>query len=188
MKKLSISFLLILFFVQLSHATEINLGLNLGYRQLKDPDLNETYGDGFVYNPYIIYFPLDMYGLEISCEGGYKKDAPIGLFQEDSTLSVGGLQLCGIFRYRVWHLVPYFKFGLGYFSYKQDIESEFVRLKVDHHKWTTVVGGGVNLKLSKSLFIVAELKYVPLKVKPFGIRVDLGGMRYLIGLGLNLPM
>jgi hypothetical protein len=181
-------FLLVLFMAITGHATEINLGANLGYRQLKDPDLSEIYGDGFVYDLLARYFPVEKYGIELSHEGGYKRNALIGLYQENSTLTVGGIQLAAVFRYPVGKFAPYFKFGVGYFAYKQDIKSEFVRLKVDHHKWTTVAGLGVTLDIFRGLFLSAEVKYVPLQVQPFDIPVDLGGMRYLGGLGLRLPL
>jgi hypothetical protein len=35
------------------------------------------------------------------------------------------------------------------------------------------------------LYLGAEVKYVQLKVMPFDIKVDLGGLRYLLGLGLK---
>ncbi len=188
MNKLTIGFLLFLFVAGSGRAAEINLGVNLGYRQVKDPYLSEVYGGGFVYDLFARYFPLERYGLELSYEGGYKKDAVIGLYQEDSTLTVRGIQLAGAFRYPVWKLVPYVKFGVGYFSYKQDIESEFVRFKVDQNKWTTVVGLGLTLDISREIFLSTEVKYIPLEVQPFDIPVDLGGMRFLIGLGLRLSL
>ncbi len=186
MKKVFIFVLLVMSLTQLNHASDIALGFHLGYRQLKDPDLKEIYGDGFVFNPYVSYFPLHNYGIDLSYEGGYKKDAPIGLFQEDSTLRVSGLQLCGIFRYPVWKIIPYFKFGIGHFSYRQDIQSEFIRYKVDHHKWSTIVGGGLSVDVFKGLFFTAEARYVPLKVQPFDIPVDLGGWRFLAGVGFRM--
>jgi len=186
LKKAWIFVLLVIPLTQLNHASDIALGFHLGYRQLKDPNLKEIYGDGFVFNPYVSYFPLSNYGIDLSYEGGYKKDAPIGLFNEDSTLRVSGLQFCGIIRYPVGKIIPYLIFGVGYFSYKQNIQSEFVRFKVDHHKWTTIVGGGLSIDMYKGLFLTAEVRYVPLKVQPFDIPVDLGGLRFLAGVGFRI--
>jgi hypothetical protein len=185
LKKTWILIFSIVLLAQFNFAGEITLGINFGYRQLKDPDLKAVYGHGFVFNPYLDYFPLSNYGLELAYEGGYKKDAPIGLFREDSTLSISGFQLCGVLRYPIWNLIPYLKCGIGYFSYKQEIESEFTRLKVDHHKWTTILGGGIHFNMYKGLFFTAEVKYIPLKVQPFEIPVDLGGWRLLAGIGFR---
>ncbi len=174
--------------VQEGGAAQFSLGINAGYRYLNDVALGEIYGDGYVYEPYIRYSLSFSYGLELSYEGGYKKSAPIGLFQEDSTLSVSGLQLAGIVRVpilRIRYLSTYFKLGIGYYFYKQDIDSEFVRHKVDHKKWTTIIGGGMSVSLFRGLYLSAEVKSVPLRVRPFDINVDLGGIRILFGIGYN---
>lgn len=171
---------------QAGEAVQFSLGLNAGYRFLNDVSLGEIYGDGYVYEPYIRYNPSFLYSLELSYEGGYKKSAPIGLFQEDSTLSVSGLQLSGIVGVpllRIRNVRTYFKIGIGYYFYKQDIDSGFVRHKVDHKKWTTVIGAGMNVNFFRGLYLSAEVKSVPLKVRPFDINVDLGGLRILFGVG-----
>lgn len=188
MKKVWSLVFFVALFVQFNFAGHIVLGVHLGYRQLKDPDLKDIYGDGLVFNLYMDYFPLSNYGLEIAYEGGYQKNAPIGLFREDSTLSISGFQLCGVLRYPIWKSVSFLKAGIGYFSYRQDIQSDFPRLKVNHHKWTTVLGGGIHFKMYKRLFFTAEVKYIPLKVQPFEIPVDLGGWRLLAGLGYRISL
>lgn len=188
MKKTWVLILFVVLLVRFNFAGDIILGVHSGYRQLKDPGLKDIYGNGLIINPYVSYFPLSNYGLELAYEGGYKKDAPIGLFQEDSTLSVSGFQLCGVLRYPIWNSISYLKCGIGYFSYRQDIQSEFTRLKVDHHKWTTILGGGIRLDMYKGLFFAAEVKYIPLKVQPFDIPVDLGGWRLLVGIGLRVSL
>jgi hypothetical protein len=186
MKKLFILISLVFISVQIGSAAWFTLGLNAGYRYLDDLALGEIYGDGYVYEPYIRYSFAGSYGLELSYEGGYKRSGPVGLFQEDSTLSVTGLQLSGIVGVpllRIRNVSTYFKIGIAYYFYKQDIDSEFVRQQVDHNKWTTVIGGGMSLHLFRGLFLTAEVKSIPLKVKPFDINVDLGGMRILFGIG-----
>ena len=188
MKKWIILVLLIFFSVQIGRAAWFTLGLNAGYRNLDDLALGEIYGDGYVYEPYIRYSFAGSYSLELSYEGGYKRSGPVGLFQEDSTLSVTGLQLNGIVRVpvlRIRNVSTYFKIGIAYYFYKQDIDSEFVRQQVDHSKWTTVIGAGMSLHLFRGLFLTAEVKSIPLKVKPFDINVNLGGMRILFGIGYH---
>lgn len=185
MQKSVVFISLVFLFVQVGNAKWFTIGLNAGYRYLDDLALGEIYGDGYVFEPYIRY-SLGTLNLELSYEGGYKRSGPIGVFQEDSTLSVTGLQLTGIAPIpilRIRNLNTYFKIGIAYYFYKQDIDSEFVRRQVDHTKWTTVIGGGMNLRLLRGLFLTAEVKSVPLRVRPFDINVNLGGIRILFGIG-----
>jgi hypothetical protein len=185
MKKTAILIFLVLMSVHAGNASWFTLGINGGYRYLNDPVLGEIYGDGYVFEPYIRY-SLGSINLELAYEGGYKRSGPVGFFQEDSTLSVSGLQLSGIIPiplFRIRNVKTYFKLGIAYYFYKQDIDSEFVRQQVDHSKWTTVIGGGLNINLLRGLFLTAEVKSVPLRVNPFAIAVDLSGIRILFGIG-----
>ncbi|UCE43007.1 MAG: hypothetical protein JSV17_08685 [Candidatus Aminicenantes bacterium] len=186
MKKSVLFIFLIFLFVQVGNAKWFTVGLNAGYRYLNDLALGEIYGDGYVFEPFIRYSLIKSLSLELSYEGGYKRNGPVGYFQEDSTLSVSGFQLSGIVQVpilRIRNISTYFKVGIAYYLYKQDIDSEFVRQQVDHSKWTTVIGGGMNLHLFKGLFLTVEVKSIPLRVRPFDINVDLGGMRILFGIG-----
>lgn len=188
MKKYILFISLVLFSVQAGRASWFTLGLNAGFRNLNDVSLGEIYGDGYVYEPYVRYSFAGAFGLELSYEGGYKRTGQVGAFQEDSTLSVTGFQMSGIVRVpilRIRRVSTYFKVGIAYYSYKQDIDSPFVRQKVDHTKWTSVIGVGMSLSLFRGLFLTAEFKSVPLRVKPFEINVDLGGTRILFGIGYN---
>lgn len=186
MKKSIVLVPLFFLLVQAGNATWFTLGLNGGYRNLDDPALGEIYGDGYVFEPYIRYSFAGSYALELAYEGGYKKSGPVGLFQEDSTLTISGFQLNGLFRIpilRIRNVSTYFKVGVAYYFYKQDIDSEFIRQQVDHKKWTTVIGAGLSIHLFRGVFLTAEVKSIALRVKPYDIQVDLGGTRFLFGIG-----
>ena len=47
------------------------------------------------------------------------------------------------------------------------------------------MGGGLKFYPLENLFVAAEVRYIPLKVKPYEYEVDLGGIRYLAGLGFR---
>lgn len=187
-KKYILIFLICFFFLRAGWATEITAGINFGYRQLDDPGLKEIYGNGYVYSPYLKFTPFKIFSLQASYEGGYKKDSKVGIYNEDSNLEIYGFEISGILHYRIQWFAPYFKFGYGYYSYKQDITSDYVRLKVDHHSSTVSLGAGINIYLYKGLFLSSEIKYVPMKVSPFDIQVDLGGLRYLFGVGFEFGL
>jgi len=171
--------------VQTGRAIQVGIGLNYGLRQVKDEIMKEIYGDGYVYVPYLRLIPFRSIGFEVAYEGGYKKSGTVGLYDEDSTLSVTSLEFSGILFLPLRPLVAYVKFGMGYYSYKQDIESDFTRLTVDHSKWTSFIAGGINLRVFDGLYISAEVKSVPLVVKPYDTEVNLGGLRFLAGIGYS---
>jgi hypothetical protein len=171
--------------VQTGRAIQVGIGLNYGLRQVQDEIMKETYGDGYVYVPYLRLIPFRSIGFEVAYEGGYKKSGTVGLYNEDSTLSVTGLEFSGILFLPFRPLVAYVKFGMGYYSYKQDIESDFTRSTVDHSKWTSFIAGGINLRVFDGLYISAEVKSVPLVVRPYDREVNLGGLRFLAGIGYS---
>jgi hypothetical protein len=173
------------FFCPSGHASRIAAGVNMGIRTLNDEYLNSVYGSGSVVIPYAQFMLAKWFSIEAAFEGGYKKSAPIGIYEEASTLKISGWEFSGILHYEIGRLEPYLKFGAGYYGYKQEIESAFVPYKVDHHHTSFHFGGGSQVFFGKYLYLGAEVKYVQLKVMPFDIKVDLGGLRYLLGLGLK---
>ena len=187
-RKLLALLVLVLFFNPVLQAFDIIGGLNFGRRWIDDPDMKDIYGQGYVFQPFLRYNYTNLLAIEVAYEGGYKGDGRIGLFQEESTLSVTGWELSGILYYRINNFVPFIKFGVGFYGYKQDIASEFVRFKVDHHEITYILGGGMNVFLNNSIFLNTEIKYLPLKVKPFDREVDLSGMRVMLGLGFRFAL
>lgn len=171
--------------VQSSQAIQLGIGLNYGLRQVQDEIIKTTYGDGYVYAPYLRLIPFRSVGFEVAYEGGYKKSGTIGLYDEDSTLSITGLEFSGILFLPLRPLVAYVKLGMGYYTYKQEIESDYTRLTVDHRKWATFIAGGINLWVFDRLYLSAEVKSVPLIVRPYDTEVNLGGLRFLAGIGYS---
>lgn len=172
-------------FIQTGQATQISLGLNYGFRHVEDGVIQKTYGNGSVYAPYLRLIPFRNLGIEVAYEGGYKKSGTVGIYEENSTLSVSGWEFSGILYLPIRPLVGHIKFGMAYYSYKQDIESDFIRLPVDHKKWTNVFGVGASLMLSRGFYISAEVKTVPLRVMPYDREVDLSGVRVVGGIGYS---
>lgn len=183
--KLVVLLFLCVIIAQTAQATQISLGLNYGFRHVEDGVIQSTYGNGTVYVPYLRLTPLRNIGVEIAYEGGYKKSGTVGIYEENSTLSVKGWEFSGILYLPIRPLMGYIKFGMAYYSYKQDIESEFIRNPVDHKKWTNVFGAGAILALSKGLYLSVEVKTVPLRVIPFDREVDLSGIRIVGGIGYS---
>lgn len=178
--------ILFIFFLPINvQAIDFRLGLGAGFRKINDSYLRKVYGHGFVIIPYVQVGLSRNFAAELAYEGGYKRKAPIGLYQEPSTLKITGWEISGQLHYAFKIISPYIKLGAGYYFYRQDIESPYVRRKVNHQHLSFQTAGGFQLFLQKNFFWQAEIKYVFLRVKPFEIKVDLGGIRYILALGFK---
>lgn len=186
LKRINILILTGVTFASFGRAGSVSIGLGGGLRKLNDDYLKNVYGDGYVFIPNMQLMISKPFSAEVAYEGGYKKGAAIGIYKEWSTLKISGWEFSGVLHYPIKWLLPYIKFGAGYYFYKQDIESPFVRFKVDHHKASLHFGSGTQAFFGKKFYLRAEVKYVLLKVKPFDTRVDLGGLRYLLGIGFKI--
>ncbi|MGD9347772.1 MAG: hypothetical protein PVH84_18055 [Candidatus Aminicenantes bacterium] len=172
-------------FAHTAQATQISLGLNYGFRHVENGTIQDTYGNGTVYVPYLRLTPFKSVGIEIAYEGGYERSGTVGIFEEKSTLSVTGWEFSGILYLPISPLIGYIKFGMAYYTYEQDIESEFIRDPVDDKTWTNVFGIGASLMLTKGLYVSVEVKTIPLRVRPFDREVDLSGVRVVGGIGYS---
>lgn len=189
MKKIVLIVTFLILFAVEQYPVDINLGLFYGQRTVNDSDIRNTYGNGSVYFPFVA---LNIWkGITIGggYEGGYSRDGEIGVYKESTSLRVTGAEFFIGYKLRTKIISPYLKIGYGSFSYKQTIDSPYLgEYKVDHKKTTMTVGGGLKFYPLKNLFLAAEIKYVPLKVKPYEYEVDLGGMRYLAGIGFTFKL
>lgn len=168
-------------------AFDISAGILYGPRYVNDRDIVNTYGKGMVFSPYLTISVVNGIFLGIGYEGGYSRTASLGLYQEKGTLKMEGYEVFIGYQLKAKYLSPYIKLGCNYYTYRQTIESPFLEIfKVDDHKTTVSLGGGLKAHLLKFLYLALEARYVPLKVKPYDIEVDLGGIRYLGGIGFTL--
>jgi opacity protein-like surface antigen len=120
-------------------------------------------------------------------EGGYSKAGKIGIYQEPSTLKVNGFEVYIGYALKIGSFSPYIKIGCGSYSYKQTIDSPYLSdFRVDGNKSTFSGSGGIKFYPIKNIFLAIEVRYVPLKVKPLEEEVDLGGMRFLGGVGFSI--
>lgn len=169
-----------------SDALTIQAGALFGLRKVNDLKVQAAYKDGNVYFPYLEVQPWKDLTFSIGYEGGYNETALLGPFQSRADLSVTGLEFLVGYEYRIKRLALFAKTGFGLYFYKQTVQDEYVKdYEVDQSQSTIVLKGGLKIYPWKFLFLALELKYVPLKVKPYDYEVDLGGMRYLVGFGVT---
>jgi opacity protein-like surface antigen len=185
MKKIIITTVLLGLLAIGLQAINLDVGLMYGSRSVKDPTIREVYGNGSVYFPYLAVNFWRGLALGLGYEGGYDRDGRIGLYQEPTTLKVAGMEFFTAYIFTVKKFSPYFKLGLASFSYEQSVNGE---VKFDKKKSALTLAGGARFYPVKSLFLAAEIKYVPLKVKPLTEEVDLSGMRFAVGIGYTFAL
>jgi len=167
-------------------AVRLEVGVLGGTRTVNSADIKAVYGNGVVFYPYLAFRPWKGLFVGAGYEGGYSRKGSIGIFLEPTTLRVTGAEAFVGYEVEAGNLVPYVKVGWARYSYRQTIESPHIGdMAAEGKKWAATFGGGLKLILSGALFIAGEIRFVPLKVKPFEDEVDLGGMRYAAGLGLK---
>ncbi|MBP6059300.1 MAG: hypothetical protein KA522_00840 [Candidatus Saccharicenans sp.] len=190
MKKISsnslVFLLLIIFLPGLTYAFNIELYCLYGWRAVNNADIKSIYGNGQVYFPAALVDLWKGFILGVGYEGGYSRDGHIGIYEEFTNLKIEGIEAFAGYQLNLKVISIYARGGYGIYSYKQFIDNPEIPFKIDEKKGAFVVAGGLKLFPVRNLFIIAELKYVPLKVKPIEEEIDLGGLRVLGGLGLRL--
>lgn len=169
-----------------SSAFTIQAGAFYGLRKVNDAKIKAAYKDGEVYFPYAEVRAWKGFTLSAGYEGGYKGTALLGPYNSKAELSVSGMEFLVGYEYRISGFALFAKTGYGLYIYKQTVQDEYVKdYPVDRSQSTIVLKGGLKLYPWKFIFLAFEVKYVPLTVKPYEYEVDLGGMRYLLGLGAS---
>ncbi len=90
MKKIILFLLLAAFLALALPAVKLDLGLLYSARTVSDDAIQDVYGSGGVYFPYAAINVWKCLGFGLGYEGGYDRDGKIGLYQEDTSLKVGG--------------------------------------------------------------------------------------------------
>jgi len=168
-------------------ALTVQLGVHLGTQIVNDAKVKEAYGSGFIHLPYLQVSVWRNLFLGVAYEGGFEKNALLGVYADPAVLTMKGLNLTLGYEFRAKGLAAYLKAGYGLYAYRQTIPTSpfSAAHPVDERRSTAVASAGVKFYPEKFFFIAAEAKYVPMKVRPYDISVDLGGWRLLAGLGLS---
>jgi hypothetical protein len=168
-----------------SGAITIRPGLWYGPQKIQDAKIRSVYGEQSIYLPYLEVQVWKGLMAGAGYELGYDREGKIGLDQLPTSLRMGGWDLFLGYEHRLNKFAVFAKAGLGFYFYKQTITGLDVSgYAVDQSKTTITFTGGMKFYPTRVFFLAAEVRYVPLKVKPFETEVDLGGFRYMAGLGL----
>jgi len=185
MKKMIIFMLCLGLLAYMAYPVDLELGLNFGGRTVSDKEIKEVYGSGIIYFPYLSIKVWKGIRIGAGYEGGYSRNGEIGIYSEPATLKITGFELFVSHQFKLKKWRPFLKLGYGFYSYKQTVESTYAD-DIDEKTSGFSMAGGIKLYIYKGFFAGMEFKYVPLKVTPVDIEVDLGGLRYAITIGYNL--
>jgi opacity protein-like surface antigen len=166
-------------------AITLRPGLWYGPQKIRDAKIKSVYGEQGVFLPFLevqLWKGLMAGG---GYEFGYDREGKIGLDQLPTSLRMGGWDLFLGYEHRLNKFAVFAKAGLGFYSYKQTITGlDVAGYQVNHRKTTIPLAVGLKYYPTNFWFAAVEARYVPLKVKPFEAEVDLGGFRFMAGLGL----
>ncbi len=186
MKKIGFYFAVMLLALSLS-AVDLDLGLNFGFRTLSDSQLKNAYGSGMVFNPYLQLNIYQGFFAGLTYEGGYSKEAKLGLFQEDSTFKLSDFEFFIGYEKLFSKVAPFLKVGFGSFKIKQEISSQYVS-GFSETKSALTFGAGVKYFAGENIFLQLLVNYVQLKIKPFEDEIDCGGLKLQLGGGYRFNL
>lgn len=188
MKKRLVSILCMAFLSVFSYALDLEIGIDLGLRNMFDRDIRDVYGGTeFVYCPYVSARITDCFSLGCAYEGSLVSRGTIGMYEEEATLKMSGFELFLGYHLKLKKWIPYARLGLGFYHYSQEVESEYGQ-EIDDTKTAFNLAAGVQYRLSDRVTAQAGLKYVPLTVAPLDVEVDLGGVRVTLGICYRLKL
>jgi hypothetical protein len=154
-----------------------------GMRTVASDEIRGVYGNGYVFYPAVsVTLPKGFY-VGAGYEGGYSRSGLIGIFEDPTRLKVSGAEAFAGYELKTRAVRLYAKAGLGFYRYKQSIDFPGLPYEIDGRKSAPLAALGARLFAFKGLFVITELKYVSMKVRPVDVEVDLGGIRLLGGLG-----
>lgn len=158
-----------------------------GLRSMKDQKVRNIYGQSGVYGFNLSLVFLRNFLIGGGYEGGYKADALIGNYLEESSLSLRGLEIFGGLRLKYSDLETFMVAGLAHYAYRQQVKSNFAP-EVKAEKTAPFLAVGLNYFLFRGFFFSGRLKFQPLKVNPVENEVDLGGWSMTVGVGYTVNL
>lgn len=184
MKKAIILVCIVIGFSSSAQAVGLRVGTFFGIRTINDAALKDIYGQGTILNPYLSVEIGKGFGIGVGYEF-YDRSGTVKPYNESTRIKISGPEIFLSYALRLGIVRPYVHAGYGFYSYTQTIESDYLAgYTVNDKASGFLIAGGVSVNIIKPVQVSLEVKYVPLNVRPFEDKVDLGGWRISAGLGL----
>jgi hypothetical protein len=164
----------------------LRAGAWYGLQQVNDAKINGVYGktEAYVFLPYLEARFGPGWTLGAGYEFGYDRNGLIGPYDYTTRLRMSGINILAGYEFRTKSVAVFAQAGLGLYSYTQTIDNPNVTdMPVDARKTTVLAAAGIKYYPADVIFLAFEARYVPLKVKPYDVAVDLGGWRFAVGAG-----
>ena len=188
MKK-TLYIILCLFVLSFSvYSVEIELGINYGGRSVSDSTIKDIYGNGSVYYPHLNIKVWQGLMFGVGYEGGYDQDGKLDILNVHTTLNVKGFDLYIGYEFKINSFAPYIKLSYSSYSFEQTIDHEYFTIPVKGDKNVLGIGGGLKFYVTDGLFVGVDLRYIPLKVNPVEVEIDLSGLRYSFLVGYSFKL
>lgn len=185
MKRTLLTILLLLSLSWILPAIDLDLGLYAGMRTVNGDAVADVYGNGVALFPCVSAAITKELFAGLGYEFGYDRDGLIGIYDEEANLRVSGLEAFAGYRFQLGKVSPYLKLGIGNYAYRQTVSGVS---RIDDSKLAPTLAAGARFQPGGKIFLAAEIKYVPLKVQPEDIEVDLGGWRLAAGVGYTFEL
>jgi len=191
MKKITMTLVLLALTAAGVQAAALRLGLYYGPQTINEAKIDSAYLEGrkSVFSP---CFEAEIWkGLTIGAgtEFGYDRRGRLGPEQSPATLGMSGWNVFLGYEIHLKQVGIFVHGGYVRASYRQTIDNpELSAFPVDQKKNSFFGSAGLKLYPLRFLYLSLKCTYVPLKVKPYDIEVDLGGFRFQGGLGFSLNL
>ena len=160
-------------------AIRLEIGVLGGTRTVNSAAIKAVYGNGTAFYPYLAVHPWGGLFVGAGYEAGYSRKGTIGIYEEPTTLRVVGAEA-----FVGYQIVAKERLSLHQGRLRPLFLPPDHRLAAHRghdgrgEQWGPTFGGGLKISLSGAAFLGGEIRFVPLKVKPFEDEVELGGNVY----------
>jgi hypothetical protein len=169
-------------------AMTIQAQLTYGSRQIRDSRIKSVFGKHPIIGVSLQAHLGKQLFAGVDFEHADRMSGVIGAYLNPAEFQLRGLDIFGGLEYGAKLVSVYAKAGLGFYDYHLAIQNNpfTAAHPVDRVDLGGMAAVGAKFFPISTSYLVGEVKYVYLQVKPYEDRVDLSGLRLSAGFGIRL--
>lgn len=181
MKRLMISFLMILFILGTLNGQETAVVLETSYFMPSDQAFKDIYGSGIQVGG---EFHIDVMRRTSIWIGAsyFSKEGELTYTKEEATLKIIPVYLGVCYRFTEEKIIPYLGIGMGIHFYRE-IASLYT---IEYARFGLLAQTGVLMKLARKFYLELEVNYSYCRINPDDTGINIGGIGAGIGLKYRL--